>query len=182
MAFKEVASLDCDTTITLGGKDKKTGKSNPKQIEGYFLGTREIGPNKFNKQKVDVVHVFQTKDGNVGVWGKTDLDTKLKNAIPGRMVRATFTGSIPTNKGNDMLKFKVEVDNSNTIDVSDLVAQNNDADDSTEGYEDNYPAGDNDDVGNDEPEAQSYPVVAASTATDRANKVKELLNRKNKVS
>ena len=177
MAFKEVASLDCDTTITLGSKDKKTGKSNPSTLEGYFLGTKEVGPNKFNKQKMDVVHVFQTKDGNVGVWGKTDLDTKLKNAIPGRMVRVTFTGAVPTNKGNDMLKFKVEIDNSNTIDVSDLVASN---------IDDNSYSNETDEEIEEETEEEEQEAApritpaAAASATERANKVKELLNRKNK--
>lgn len=178
MAFKEVSSLDCDTTITLGGKDKKTGKPNPTRIEGYFLGTKEVGPNKFNKQKTDVVHVFQTKEGNTGVWGKTDLDTKLKNAIPGRMVRATFTGTIPTNKGNDMLKYKVEVDDSNTIDVSDLVVSTSD----DNSYANETVDEESEDDAEDEYETPPKVAAAAlASQAERKAKIDALLNKgKNK--
>jgi hypothetical protein len=180
LAFKEIASLDADKTITLGGVDKKTGKKNPTKIEGYFLGTRETGPNKFNRQRMDVVHVFQTPEGNVAVWGKTDLDTKLKAVYPGRMVRATFTGSVPTNKGNDMLKYKIEVDDANSIDVSDIAAAGA-SDESEDSEEQGGYTGDVE--GEDEgSEPEPVPIVASklkSTAAERAAKVKELLSKKN---
>lgn len=178
MGFKEVLSLDCDTTISLGGEDKKTKKPNPTKIEGYYIGTKEVGPNKFNKNKQDVVHVFQTKEGNTGVWGKTDLDTKLKNTVPGRMVRVTFTGTIPTNKGNDMLKFKVEIDDSNTIDVSDLAGTTDNT------YSDDVSEEDEEVEETEDEEAKEPSRVApavAATAVERANRVKELLSKSKKV-
>lgn len=118
MGFKELQSLDADVTITLGGVDKKTKKANPKQIEGYYLGKREVKGGKFTKPgKLDSIHYFQTSAGNVAVWGKTDLDRKMQAAPPGAMLRATHVGMTPTPNG-DMHKYKVEVDEDNTIDVS----------------------------------------------------------------
>jgi len=179
MAFKVVASLDCDTTVTLGGVDKKTKKKNPTQIEGYFLGSKETGPNKFNKAKIDLVHVFQTPKGNVGVWGKTDLDRKIKNVTPGTMVRATFDGTLPTNKGNDMLKYKVEIDESETIDVSDLVdSQDSGGDDNNTQYGDD-PAIDGEDYEDSDEDDNSNSVLSASSdaVAERAAKVQALLGK-----
>lgn len=125
MAFKERANLDTETTITLGGKTKD-GKANPTKIEGYFLGTKAIGPNKFNKSKTDYVHIIKTPKGNVGVWGKTNLDQKLDGLTSGVAVRITYTGTKDTGKGNPMLCYKVEVDEDNTTDVSGLEATTQD--------------------------------------------------------
>lgn len=118
MGFKELQSLDADITITLGGVDKKTKKTNPKQIEGYYLGKRQVKGGKFTKPgKLDSIYYFQTSTGNVAVWGKTDLDRKMQSAPPGAMLRATHVGMTPTPNG-DMHKYKVEVDEDNIIDVS----------------------------------------------------------------
>ena len=180
MAFKVVASLDCDTTITLGGVDKKTKKKNPTQIEGYFLGSKETGPNKFNKAKTDLVHIFQTPKGNVGVWGKTDLDRKIKNVVPGTMVRATFDGTLPTNKGNDMLKYKVEVDESETIDVGDLIeTSDNGGNDNNTQYGDD-PAIDDEDYDNENEDSAETLVANSSnsvTAAERTARVQALLSK-----
>lgn len=118
MAFKKLQTLDTDSAVTIGGKDKKTGKSNPKSIEGYFLGTKALGPNKFNKSKTDYMHILQTQDGNIGVWGKTHMDRQLLAVNPGTMVRITFSGTKDVGKGNDMNCYLVEVDEDNTIEVS----------------------------------------------------------------
>lgn len=120
MSFKEVQTLDADTTISLGGVDRKTGKKRPTQIEGYYLGKREVDSPKSKSGKASL-HFLQTSKGNIGVWGKTDLDRKLDAVAPGTMVRATFTGMQGTPNG-EMYKFKVEADESNTIDVADLSA------------------------------------------------------------
>lgn len=117
MGFKEVIDLDCDVATALGGKDKKSGKNNPTQVEGYFVGSKEI-PDKFSKTGKGYLHIFQTAEGRLGVFGKTDLNRKVKDIVPGTMARVTFTGTVPTKMGNDMAKFKVEVDSSNTIDLA----------------------------------------------------------------
>lgn len=119
MGFKDVNSLECDTAIQIGGVDKKTGKKSPTSIEGYFLGGRDI-PSKFSSTGKAKLWVFNTDKGNVGVYGKTDMNKKLEAVVPGTMTRVTHAGSVPTRKGNDMIKYRVEVDADNTMDVSGL--------------------------------------------------------------
>jgi len=116
MGFKEVLDLDCDKAYALGGTDKKSRKPNPTKVEGYFIGSKQI-PNKFSKDGVGYLHVFQTENGKEGVFGKTDLNRKMKSVAPGTMTRVTFSGTIPTKFG-DMAKYKVEQDETNTIEVS----------------------------------------------------------------
>lgn len=116
MAFTEVVGLDCDSTTALGGVNKKTGKPNPKKAEGYYLGSKEVD-SKMSKTGKAFIHILQTPNGTLGIWGKSDLDRKIKSVTPGTMVRVTQNGTAPTNKGNPMFKFKVEVDSDNTIDV-----------------------------------------------------------------
>lgn len=188
MGFKEVINLDAETTISLGGRDKKTGKANPATVEGYFLGTRQV-PSKKSNSGFCSLHFLSTAKGNIGVWGKTDLDRKLGGVTPGVMIRVTFTGMQKTNF-NDMYKFKVEVDADNTIDVSSI-EQDAAGSDGSDGY----------DAGADEYEEQSLdaeeapldevplarpklPAKPAATADAvRQAKVRELLNgSRNKAS
>jgi hypothetical protein len=175
MGFKEVSSLDADTVIALGGQDKKTKKANAKQIEGYYLGSRTVADKK-KKDGKSYIHVFQTAEGNTGVWGKTDLDRKLLAVTPGTMTRATHTGFRETPNG-DMYTYKVEVDSENTIDVSDLVKQAQSTDTSTEGgYEDSGEEYDNEEETAYEPE----PMQSAQANAEKQRKVQDILSRKSK--
>ena len=117
MAFQEVASLDAEVTISLGGVNRKTGKKNPTSVEGYYLGSRTVE----NKKGESKIHFFQTQKGNIGVWGKTDSDRKLAGIEPGTMTRISFDKMQATPNG-EMYKYKVEVDSANTIDVAGLSA------------------------------------------------------------
>lgn len=126
MGYQEVVSLDCDTAIQLGGKDRKTGKANPTRIEGYYVGSKNV-PSPKSKTGFSKLHVFQTPKGAVGVWGKTDLDRKLASAQTGAMTRVTYTGMKET-KNNPMYVYKVEVDADNSIDVSSASEDSGDAD------------------------------------------------------
>ena len=76
MAFKAVLDLNAEVTISLGGMNKKTGKANPKSVEGYYLGKKSIEDRK-KKSGVSYIYILQTDKGNVGVWGKTDMDRKM---------------------------------------------------------------------------------------------------------
>lgn len=114
--YKEVTDLSADNVVSLGGSNRKTGKANPKSIEGYYLGKKQVADKK-KQSGFSYIYIFQTPKGNVGVWGKTDLDRKMSQATPGSMVRATHTGMQTTPNG-DMYKYKVEVDEDNTIEVS----------------------------------------------------------------
>lgn len=115
MGFSEVADLDCTKTTALGGKDKKTGKTNPTKIEGYYIGTKKVESAK-SKTGFASLHVFETPNGNVGVWGKTNLDQKMLSVTPGVMTRVSYVGMVET-KNNPMYKYKVEVDAGNIIDA-----------------------------------------------------------------
>lgn len=137
MSYKEVSSLDADVTIALGKKNKETGKSYPKQIEGYYLGSRTV-ENKRGESKLHFF-MFGTEDKglameykslgvqtgqNIGVWGTTDLNRKLPQSFLGRMTRITSTGTKPTPNG-DMYTYKVETDAGNTIEVSAVSEESN---------------------------------------------------------
>ena len=190
MGFKEVATLDTDNTVTIGGVNKKTGKANPKTIEGYFIGTKGGLPNKFNADKPNQLHILQTQNGNVGVWGKTNLDQKLRGVLVGSMIRITFTGTKPSGKGNDMLCYKVEVDADNTIDVDSADVQVNSAS-SSDDYEREYANAEQEE--DDEPldilpdEVEPARPIAARKAAQPPSaaaqaKVKALLGSKSKAA
>ncbi len=118
MAFREVTSLDADLTVSIGGVNKKTGKKNPNRVEGYYLGKRQVADKK-KKSGVSYIYFFQTPNGNVGVWGKTDMDRKMGSATLGAMTFIEFDKMQPTPNG-DMYKYRVGVDVDNTIEVTEL--------------------------------------------------------------
>lgn len=171
MAFKQVTDLSTDTMISLGGFNKKTGKNNPTSVEGYFLGSRKVASPKA-KTGLAFIYAFQTSKGNIGVWGKTDLDRKMEGVLPGQMVRASFDKMVPTTNG-EMYKFKVEVDAENTIEVSSAAPTqaSNDDNDGTE-----FNASEELDAENDY-EAEEAAANAALAAAERKAKVDALLKR-----
>lgn len=133
MAFKQVLDLDADVTTALGGVNKKTGKKNPTQVEGYYIGSRNVESKKA-KTGFAKLYFFQTKEGMLGVWGKTDLDRKMAQVKPGTMTLVKQSGTVPTPNG-DMYKFTVAVDTDNTIEVDLPASDNNTAEEtSTEAY------------------------------------------------
>lgn len=171
MGFKELTSLDADVVIAIGGKDKKTGKPNAKSIEGYYLGKKQIEDRK-KKSGVSYIYVFQTANGNTGVWGKTDLDKKMQSAVPGTMMRITSNGTRPTPNG-DMYVFKVEADTENTIEVSAA----SEAPSYSETSVDDEGTGPNDE---DEDFEEEAPIAARSVPSKESqDRVRSLLNRKN---
>lgn len=169
MGFKEVNSLDADVTVAIGGRNKKTNKENPTSAEGYYLGSKKVASAK-SKTGFAYIHILQTPKGNLGVWGKADMDRKVTTVMPGTMIRITHTGMQPTPNG-DMYKFKIEQDDSNTIDVGGLAAVATDysAEDS----------GTADEVGLTQ-EDQAELLAAQAEAEARAKKVQDLLNKTKK--
>lgn len=178
MAFKTIASLDADQTISIGGYNKKERKENPISIEGYFLGSRKIASQK-DKKGYSFIHVFQTLKGNVGVWGKTALDDKLAQVIPGTMTQVNFTGMKPTKNG-EMYTFKVAVDTDNTIEVN---LQDELPRSATHNGFSNVEDSDGDDTyGNDDVDEDAAQQFALQQA-ERAAKVQALLkSKKNKTA
>ena len=117
MAYKEKVSLDAESSISLGGINKKTGQKNPTKIEGYYRGFKPVetdyGPAK--------LHIFQTAQGNVGVWGKSVSNKLLTSELIGQMVELSFTGMGKPAKGRQAAyEFKVRHDEDNRIDVAPI--------------------------------------------------------------
>ncbi len=161
----------------MGGKNKKTNKNNPNQVEGFYLGSREV-PDKKKKSGVSYIHIFQTPEGNLGVWGKTDLDRKILAVAPGTMVRATFASMRSTPNG-DMYVYKVEVDTDNTITppVSNTKAASSNTNDE---YEPSAGANeeDNEDEENDDGASEALARQTANASnTERQARVQALLNK-----
>ena len=117
MAFKEVTSLDADLVVAIGKPTKKGQPENPDQAEGYYLGKRLVE----NKRGSSQLHVLQTAEGNLGIWGTTDMNRKLASVTVGTMVRITANGTKSTKNG-DMYMYRVESDPDNTIEVTNLAA------------------------------------------------------------
>lgn len=170
MAFVKKFDGTTDNTVTLG----KEG--NPKSIEGYFLGSKEVqsdyGPGK--------LHIFQTRSGTTGVWGKTRLNTLLTDDLRGQMVRATFTGMVqPSKKGmRPSYGFSVEHDNENTIDVNSVNVNvseptQDSLEESDEGLFEEEQA--QEEVTAPRPKS---PIKAATVDASRQAKIQALLNSK----
>lgn len=175
MAFKEVSDLNADTTVSIGGLNKKTNKKNPTSIEGYYLGSKQVADKK-KKSGVSYIYILQTPKGNVGVWGKTDLDRKMLAAPVGNMVRISHDGMVNTPNG-EMYKYKVAYDPENTIEVTGAQEANetsfgtSSVDDEDAGYEEET-------EDEDESYARVTAPVAAMSASDRKAQVEALLKGK----
>lgn len=118
--------------VALGGVDKKSGKRNPTELEGYYI-RREEKPNKFNPGKPQSFYVFETKEGQVGLFGKAGIDREMKKASIGVMTKVIDTGKLlDTGKGNPMRVFEVFQDSANRIEVSEETAPVEVADDEPE--------------------------------------------------
>jgi hypothetical protein len=176
MSFKERNNVDAEVTTALGGTDRRTGKKNPSQVEGYYLGFKETASAK-SKTGTSKLHILQTPKGNLGVWGKTDLDRKLTGVKAGTMVRLTHTGMQATKNG-EMYKYKVEVDEDNTIEVD--ASENQPIDSAHSGYEEpeSFSETDEDEPALDEvpytPAARPAKAAATPSAANQA-KVQALL-------
>lgn len=122
MAYEQLSDVQ---TVQLGGFNKESGKPNPSQIEGYLLRIEQRDPGKYpkidkatGKPKPQLYYVLQTAKGDLGFYGKTDIDRKLKGATLGAMtlVRAT-NETKDTGMGNPMKIWYVAQDKSNVIDT-----------------------------------------------------------------
>lgn len=170
MAYKPVFDGNTDRTVTLG----KEG--NPKSIEGYFLGTKEVSSD----YGVGKLHIFQTGEGTIGVWGKSRLDKMLNTSLVGQMCLVQFTGMIASNKKGrkPSYGFKVMHDPENVIEVHSSPTVSSEAlDESTdEELIDSYESVEEleEAVPYTPPAAPKRPAVAANPAKQAA--VQALLN------
>lgn len=173
MAFKEVSDLSADVTISLGGTNRKSGKPNPNSVEGYYLGKREVADKK-KKSGKSYIYFFQTPKGNIGVWGKTDLDRKMGSVELGAMTKVSFDRMVATPNG-EMYKYKVARDPDNRIEVDAAEASAPSIEDEVgsdledlEGLEESL----------DEEEEVLPPPRPSLSAAERQAKVAALLSKK----
>jgi hypothetical protein len=111
------------------------------------------------------------------VWGKTDLDIKMRSVAVGTMVRASHVGMKPTPNG-EMYKYKVEIDDENTIEVQGTPEAPLADDD---GADAEYVAAkitqEDDDIADD---SDDIAQAAALAALERKAKVQALLSKNKK--
>lgn len=176
MAFKEIKSLDADTTVAIGGFNKKLKKDNPTSVEGYYLGRRQVDSPKSKSGKA-WIYILQTPKGNLGVWGKTDMDKKMAQATPGQMIRITHTGMVPTPNG-EMYKFSVQNDPDNTIEVDTALSAEPSNDGGDEEETGSEPEAYSSSEADDEEELQNQQLAAL----ERKAKVQALLAGKGKTA
>lgn len=156
MGYKKVDDLNPDTVISLGGFNKKTNKKNPTEIEGYYKGSRPV-PDQKKKSGLSYIHVFQVSTGGeVGVWGKTDLDKKILQGKKGYMTKIECTGTKPTPNG-PMYTFNVYQDDTNTIEVDISAPQ-------SESYNDEPESAYSYEADDQEEQEAPEPVLAAKPA------------------
>lgn len=112
MNRKEVVRVEADTLVTLGKINKVTGKPYLKQLEGYLIGHTALTGLHI---KDAVVWFIKTNKGNVGLYGRIDLNRKLQLVTAGTYVRIT---SIGLNEQGTIYLYKVEYDSANTIELN----------------------------------------------------------------
>lgn len=178
MAYETLPDLSAGVTISLGGVDKKTGKKNPTEVEGYYLGSRQTE----TKKGPATLHFFQGSKGNVGVWGKTDMNKQLANARVGAMTKVSYTGMVATSKG-EMYKYQAQQDRSRTIEVGDLSSGNGNEGLADNDYADTEGDHNEESYGNDDADDTAYGVANnAKLAAEKKAKVEALLSNKRKTN
>lgn len=166
MAYEKVNDLGTDVVHKLGGTDKN-GKPAPKQMEGYYLGSRPV----VTSNGPAVIHVFQTPKGNEGIWGTKKLNDNLTVKLIGSMVLVQYKGKKKLTGGKTQHEYDISVDKSNTIDVVGLDAS---TEDSTDGFE----AAGEEEESFEEPEDDTALVAQQLSAEARRQKVQSLLKGK----
>lgn len=181
MAFQKLPSLESEQTIALGGVNKKTGKQNPSTITGFYLGSKEVKSDMSSTGKC-LVHIFQTEEGNTGVWGKTNLDRALATAPVGTLLQVNFTGlqKNPLKGRSPAYLFEVLADSEQTISVGALATPNRPEPLDEDSYaEDNFVESDEeDDVDQAPPFRAAAPKQAARTpSAEQQARVQALLSK-----
>lgn len=110
MARKQVHSLDCEKTFGFGPEENQIPKG--KEFKGYYLGSKKV-KSEYGEQ---LVHIFKTAKGNVGLWGSANLNSNLAQIEPGCMTFVTYNEKIKLAGGKSMKKFSVEFDDEDKID------------------------------------------------------------------
>lgn len=168
MAYEEISDVK---VVVLGGTDKKTGKPNPIQIEGYLVRV-EQRKNKFHPDVPQNFYVFKTKEGERGVYAKAGINSALKNAKFNVMTMLIATDeTLDTGKGNPMKVFKAKQDPKNTYEGSAESAYSDQEDTSDDDlFEESTPM-------DEAPTARPNPPARAAQApsAERQKRVQDLI-------
>lgn len=170
--------------VILGGTNKKTGKSNPTDLTGYYLRKDSIETKFGNKP----FYIFKTREGDKGVIGSGNLNKIMESKVVGLLTHVVDTGTTKdVGKGNPMKVFKVGQDAGDSIGLAQPPQQESAA--SSRGYDseesdDSDLFGEGDGVGLDEvlaPAASRAPAPAvasrAVTALSNQDRIKALMSR-----
>ena len=108
MAYIEKTGGSTDRTMALINKGDK--------IEGFYLGSKDVDSD----YGVAKLHIFQTQEERVGIWGKTYLDTLLTSDLLGLQCLVEMTGIIPPKKKGrrPAYGYKVLFDKDKKMDIS----------------------------------------------------------------
>ena len=176
MAYEKVSDLSTDTVVKLGGVNSKTGKPNPLNMEGYYLGSRTVK----SENGVSAIHVFQTPKGNQGVWGTADINTKLGQIKPGTMVLVEYVEKRKLQGGKTKHVYSVSFDKDNTIEVAASTAQTYDDGDDKGGYQTASESTAGTYEEEDEGQDEELAALEAAAQAARKAKVQALLNKNKK--
>lgn len=173
MAYQTKFDGSCDKAVTLGAEN------NPTSLEGYFLGSKETPDKGYGPGKL---HIFQTKEGTVGVWGKTRLNNLLTRELVGQMCLVNFTGMIqPSKKGKrPSYGYKVQHDPDNTVVVDAVSLEDSHAESSEEDYSDSSLEDSDVEEAYTPPAAKSATRLTASTVDSARKKQFEDMISKNR--
>lgn len=122
MGYQDIKVTDAISLGQPGSTNKKTGKPLLSVIEGYYVTSRQV-PDAKKKSGKEFIYTLQTSEGLKEVWGKTNLNRRMSNAVVGAMTRISNTGETQPTPNGDMQLFRVQQDLDNVTDVSALQAE-----------------------------------------------------------
>jgi hypothetical protein len=170
MARQKVSDYSEMPTIRFGEEQGDLGVG--EEFQGFYKGCKTAN-TKYGEKKV---HTFETKAGDVQMWGSTMLDRKLSQVGVGNLTFITYLGQGEKQRGKQPAKlFNVEQDREQTIhvDVPQVSFRGSEESDIADdvGYEGEYEA-----PSRAAPVPAAKPMATTPSSANRA-KVAALLNR-----
>lgn len=175
MAYEEVQDFTPSTTINVGGDDRKTGKKNPLELEGYYVGQETLTGGKFGPS---TRYLFKTPKGVVGVWKRGNMGRLFDKVALGTMVTVLFTGMVEKPGKNPSYGYKMKQDSTNTIKIDAGLGRGKFDNGTPDETQDSYDTGNDADEELDNDYEEETPVRAAPPKSASQARVQELLNKK----
>jgi hypothetical protein len=131
MARKQVVVTDFNRFVKIGGLNDD-GTPRETKFAGYLMGYEKRAGKYLSEDgtpKTQNLYRFQTPEGEVGMYGSTDLDKQLTTIPPGSMVWIEYKGKKPTKSGRKMDSYLVEFDDDNRVPLENNVVNTDDSED-----------------------------------------------------